>query len=174
MSISDEKWQQIRAKWATQTETAKPADFKKDLKKGQDAEHNFFMKFQQHMTRTDGRRGDFLINKTEEILELKTDFYDPDSTPNIFIEKYSYQDKPGGPFQSKEHGVSYYAYWFPKTDLLLLFNVDQLIKRIKKLEANLKTVSIKNKNYSTLGYLVDRNLLQDILLDPEEVILNGK
>lgn len=178
MAIDEKKWAEIKAKFASKEpefkSTKKVADFNKDLKKGQASEHDFFMKYQEHLTRTDGRRGDFEINKSEEVLELKTDYYDPEATPNVFMERYSYKEAPGGVFQAKEHGVSYYAYWFPKTDLLLLFNVDQLIKRLKKLEPTLKPVYIKNKEHTTMGYLVNRALLEDLCLDPEEVILNGK
>ncbi len=176
--MDEKKWLEIKAKWAgkeMEFKSSKPTpDFKKDLKKGQASEHDFFMKYQKHLTRTDGRRGDFEINKTGDILELKTDYYDPTSTPNMFIELYSYKEEPGGPFQSKLNGSKYYAYWFPNGDLLYLFNVDQLVKRMKKIMPTLDKTFIKNKSYVTTGYLVERELLEDLCLDPAEVILDGK
>lgn len=178
MAISDDKWNEIKAKWAgkeMEFKSSKPsADFKKDLKKGQASEHDFLMKYQKHLTHTDGRRGDFEINKTGEVLELKTDYYDPEATPNFFIELYSYKEEPGGPFQSKLHGAKYYAYWYPNGDQLFLFNVDQLVKRMKKIMPNLDKKFIKNKSYTTTGYLVERELLLDLCLDPADVILDGE
>lgn len=177
MAISDEKWAQIKAKFASKEpefkSTKKVADFNKDLKKGQASEHDFFMKYQEHLTRTDGRRGDFEINKTSEVLELKTDYYDPEATPNMFMEYYSYNEEPGGPWQAQKHGVAYYAYWFPNGDLLYLFNVDQLVKRLNKLIPNLKPKLIKNRQHTTTGYTIERKLLEDLCLDPNDVILNG-
>lgn len=178
MAISDDKWNEIKAKWAGKELEFKsskaPKDFNKDLKKGQASEHDFFMKFQKHLTRTDGRRGDFEINKTGEVLELKTDYYDPEATPNMFIELYSYKEEMGGPFQSQAHGVKYYAYWFPNGDLLYLFNVDQLVKRVKKLMPTLKKTFIKNKQHTTTGFIIERELLEDLCLDPADVILDGE
>lgn len=177
----DSYWTSLKGRWVksekpvtVNTQIPVGANFKRDLAKGQKAEHNFYMKYQQHLTRTDGRKGDFEINKNGEVLELKTDFYDPKATPNMFIELYSYDDVVGGPFQAKQHGVVYFAYWFPTDDLLYLFNVNQLCKRIKKLEPTLKKQYIKNSGYITTGYLVERSLLEDLCLDPDEVILNGK
>ena len=174
-------WKAIQGKWVRSDEPqriveakAAKSKFKRDLEKGQASEHSFFMKFQQHLTHTDGRKGDFEINKNGEVLELKADYHDPKVTFNFFIEKFSHGDKPGGPFQAKLHGVAYYAYWFPSDDLLYLFNVNQLVKRINKLEPTLRKHAVKNEGYITTGYIVERALLEDLCLDPNEVILNGK
>jgi hypothetical protein len=176
--MDDKKWAEISAKWAGKElefkSSKKPFDFENSLKKGQASEHDFFMKYQQHLTRTDGRRGDFLINKNDEILELKADYHDPETTPNMFMELYSYKEEPGGVFQAQANGVKYYAYWFPTGDLLYLFNVNQLVKRMKKLMPTMKKCFIKNKHHTTTGYIVERSLLEDLCLDPDEVILNGE
>ena len=143
--------------------------FERDLAKGQASEHNFFMKYQHCITRTDGRRGDFEINKTGEVLELKTDSYDPRHTDNFFMERHSYDNKPGGPWQSQEHNVSYYLYWFPITADLFIFNVNELVYRLTKIEKTLQKINVKNEGYTTVGYKVPRDQLRVLFLQPEDI-----
>jgi len=176
MAMSDDEWDKIRAKWATKALEFKPVTkkdkiFSTDLKRGHDGEHSFFMKYQHCITRLDGRNADFEINKTAETIELKTDYFDHDKTPNFFMEKFSYGDNLGGPWQSLEKGITYFIYWYPSDGSTYIFNTVQLVKKLKKLEANLPMVHVKNKNYTTKGFKVNRDLLTDICLAPEDICL---
>jgi hypothetical protein len=176
--MDDKKWDEIRSKWASRTPefktplTLKEKDFNKDLKRGHEGEHSFFMRFQSCLTHLDGRNADFEINKTAETIELKTDYYDHDQTPNFFMEKYSYLDTPGGPWQALSKKIDYFIYFYPSNGALYIFNTAQLIKKLKKLEPILKLVTVKNKGYSTRGYKVSRQLLEDIMLDEETIGLH--
>ena len=143
--------------------------FNKDLKRGQNAEHSFFQRYQHCLIRTDGRRGDFELLKCGSTLELKSDFYNPNHTENFFIERFSHTNADGGPWQAQEHNCEYYAYWFPITGDLYLFNVHQLVRKLNKLEKGMQLTSVKNEGFTTRGYKVPRESLKDLFLNPEEV-----
>lgn len=174
----DTYWESILGKWVKKnspTSISIPENkFDKDLKKGKKSEHDFYMKYQQCLTRTDGRRGDFELNKTSELLELKSDYYDPNKTENFFIERYSHEDKNGGIWQAIDHGVDYYVYWYPLTGDTYIFNAKQLLRKMNKLARKLELVEVKNQGYVTRGYKVERSLLSDLFLSPESIGLHGK
>lgn len=171
MSIDDKKWAEIKAKWAAKTEDKKP-EFKKDLKRGHDGEQSFYTKFQNSITHLDGRNADFEINKTGETIELKTDYYDYDKTVNFFMERYSYADEPGGPWQSLKKKITYYIYCFPSHNMMFIFNTAQLVKKLEKMESKLKLINVQNKNYVTRGYKVPIIELTDLELEPEDINLH--
>lgn len=173
MAISDEKWAQIKAKWASQDkEVIVEKEFKKDLKRGHAGEHSFFQIFQASITHLDGRNADFEINKTGETIELKTDYYDFSLTENFFMERYSYDDKPGGPWQSASKKIDYYIYYYQSHNMLYIFNTEQLVNRLDRIMKNEKLVSVKNKGYTTRGYKVNRKLIEELCLEPETIGLN--
>lgn len=168
----DAYWTAISGKWVkteAPTQLKTKNKFERDLAKGQLAEHNFFMLYQHCITRTDGKRGDFEINKTGEKIELKTDSYNPAHTDNFFMERYSYDKKNGGPWQSQEHNVQYYLYWFPIDGSLFIFNVNELVRKLSKIEKTLQKINIKNEGYVTVGYKVQRDLLKGLFLQPEDI-----
>lgn len=171
MSISDEQWEKIRAKWASKSEQEDltKAEFKKDLKRGHTGEHSFFQLFQASVTHLDGRNADFEINKTGETIEIKTDYYDHSLTENFFMERYSYDDKPGGPWQSSSKKIDYYIYYYPSHSELYIFNTEQLVRRLDRIMKNEKLVNVKNKGYTTRGYKVKRSLIEDLCLNFEDI-----
>ena len=172
--MDDKKWDEIKKRWAERQPdfkkvTKEPKDFYEDLKRGQNAEHNFFQKYQHCLVRLDGKFGDFEILKSGEKIELKTDYFDTKKTNNLFIEKYSYDEVLGGPWRAKDDGSVYYIYHFNSSNETFIFNTAQLLKRIMKLEKTLRMISVQNKRYVTKGYLVDRELVKDLRLHPEEI-----
>lgn len=134
------------------------------LKKGKKAEQDFLEKYGQGaIVRTDGRKGDLQVKWSRAILELKTDFYS--KSTNLFMERWSVEatpereGKPGGPWQAASHNASYYLYWFPDTEELFVFTTTALVDY---LEANLSTFRpcpVRNKGYTTLGYIVPKEKL---------------
>lgn len=171
-------WVSIQGKWSKSDKPQIVAEtkskFKSDLAKGQKSEHDFYVKYASCVVRTDGRRGDLEILKTGEIIELKSDFYDPSATNNFFMERFSYDDKPGGIWQAIEHGVDYYVYWFPLTGATYIFNAKQLYRKMNKLAKTLQLVSVKNQGFVTRGYKVERSLLKELFLEPESIGLYAK
>ena len=135
------------------------------LKKGKKAEKDFLEKYGQGaIVRTDGRKGDLQVKWSRAVIELKTDFYS--KSTNLFMERWSVvatpdrpEGKVGGPWQSIAHGASYYLYWFPDTEELFVFSTAALVDY---LEANLSTFRpcpVRNKGYTTLGYIVPKEKL---------------
>ncbi len=176
-------WQSVLGKWVRSdvpkkvllnTTTTKTANFKKDLAKGQQSEHDFYVRYASCLTRTGGRRGDMEINKTGEIIELKSDYYDPNQTENFFFERYSFDDKVGGVWQAAEHGVDYFIYWFPLDGSTYIFNVKQLVRKLNKITKGMDLVSVRNQGYVTRGYKVPREAVSMILLEPESIGLYAK
>ena len=175
-------WVAIQGKWFKSDKPAAVAsakkragaNFKSDLAKGQASEHDFYMKYQHCITRTDGRRGDMEINKCGSILELKSDYYDHDKTSNFFIERFSYDDKPGGVWQSAAAKVTYFIYWWPQTGQTYIFNVQQLLRKLNKLTKSMELVEVRNQGYVTRGYKVPRSALEHLCLTPESIGLYAK
>lgn len=71
--------------------------FSSDLAFGLDAERRLTDRHSFLKTLGKDREGDFLIEHTRITAELKCDSYDPNKYPNIIIERFSYDEKPGGP-----------------------------------------------------------------------------
>jgi len=145
-------------------------NFKDSLAKGKKAEAEFLARFGEGLEQTDGRRGDFKL-KDGSILELKTDFYDPTKTPNFFMERYSYDDKPGGCWQAKEHGAKYYAYTFAvQPDTVYVFEVETLLERLEEVIPKCRQFNVRNVGHTTVGFLVPRDLLLDLAKSMEDIL----
>lgn len=135
------------------------------LKKGKKAEQDFLEKYGQGaIVRTDGRKGDMQVKWSRAILELKTDFYS--KSTNLFMERWSVEatpdrpeGKPGGPWQSLQHGSVYYLYWFPDTDELFVFSTAALVKYLEDNLSGFRPCPVRNKGYTTLGYIVPKEKL---------------
>jgi hypothetical protein len=142
------------------------SSFYSDLKKGQDGEKKFFEKYGEFLEATDGRQGDFKIKGTELKIELKCDSYSHDKWTNFVLERWSRPGKPGGPFQSLEHGCKYFAYYFINDDKLYLFETLRLVKRIEALvrKKGFKLESRANIGYTTEYYRMPRAEFEDLML----------
>lgn len=139
--------------------------FYEDLKIGQDAERLLVMNY-KFLEQTDGRKGDLRIKGTHIIVEKKADMYDPAKYPNIIIERYSMEEKPGGPWQADKNGCRYYLYQFVSVGLIFVFDVVQLKARVQKLvkKHNLQLFEKHNRNYVTRYYKVPISMLEDLNL----------
>lgn len=144
--------------------------FYDDLKFGQDAEKLLTMQY-KFLEQTDGRKGDLRIKGTYVTIEKKADSYDPVKYPNIIIERYSMEEKPGGPWQADKNGCRYFLYQFVSAGLIFVFDVVQLLARMKKLikSEQLKLHEKHNKNYVTKYYKVPIDLLNDLNLGMERL-----
>jgi hypothetical protein len=134
------------------------------LKKGKAAEKDFLERYGQGaIVRTDGRKGDLQVKWSRAILELKTDFYS--KSTNLFMERWSVEatperaGKPGGPWQAAAHGATYYLYWFAETDELFVFCTAALVKYLEANLAAFRPCPVRNKGYTTLGYIVPKEKL---------------
>lgn len=135
------------------------------LKLGQKAEKDFIEKYGQGaIVRTDGRKGDLQVKWSRAILELKADFYS--KSTNLFMERWSVTPTPekpdgkvGGPWQSLAHGASYYLYWFPDRDELFVFSTASLVEYLEANLSSFRPCPVKNRGYTTLGYIVPKEKL---------------
>lgn len=134
------------------------------LKKGKAAEKLFMERYGEGcFERTDGRKGDFRIKWSQAKLELKSDFYG--ETPNLFMERWSVAPtadkpgKPGGPWQSLENGSKYYIYWCIELDVMYVFDVGGLVSGLEKMIDKMRQITVKNKGYETIGYLLPKKMI---------------
>lgn len=136
--------------------------FKSQLRAGQIGEV-LYHAAHPTFTRTDGMTCDFYTDAGTS-LELKSDMYSVDTTPNFFIERWSVveQQKPGGPWQSLQKGVELFAYMYVPSLVIYTFPVGQLVARLERLIPDMKPFPVQNKGYTTHGYRVARDLVMDL------------
>lgn len=138
--------------------------FYDDLKFGQDAERRLlerhpFLKY------ADGRKSDLTIEGTKIHVELKADTYDFYKYGNLIMERFSKEEKLGGPFSAVKT-CRYFVYNFVANDIVYVFNTKQLVARINKLvkKHNLKLFDRWNPGYTTRYYKVPFKYLTDIVM----------
>jgi hypothetical protein len=153
----------------------KKHDFQRSLVKGKKGESQFYALFEDVLTRESGYIADFIITATGDGVEVKSDSYDPSKTENYFMERYSYGDKVGGPWQSLEKGIKYFVYFFPMCNMIYVFNTAALVRRLDKITEGQYIINIGNTSHTTRGFKVKRSDLADLELDIETVFgLKGR
>lgn len=110
--------------------------------------------------------GDFKYKS--ETLELKTDFYSMDKTENFYMEYISNGNKGtlGGPF--RDTSITYFVYYYYNNDVAYWFNTKELVDKIKLICNKSQLVPVKNKYFTSYGFKVNRNLLNDIVIRKEK------
>lgn len=142
-------------------------DFNKQLEVGDTGEEKFLSFYKDlHPKKSKDRRFDFHIDG-EKTVELKTDTYPIDNTPNFFMEMFGNIDeaKLGGPWRALQDEVDYFVYFFIKNKTFFWFETVSLCKMIDGLIAQhgLKPREIKNRSWTAMGYAIPRNELETIL-----------
>lgn len=151
----------------------KTFDFTEQLKIGNTGEVAFAARY-PNLTKLDGRKGDF-ITPTGRVVEVKSDNYSSNLTPNFFMERWSstIEKKPGGPWQSSLHGCHYFVYLFIKEGLVYWFKLEELVPWLNEHEKEFQKRSVRNKGWTAEGWLVPRSELEhlmvkkDLLVDSE-------
>jgi len=103
-------------------------------------------------------------------IEVKTDFYDMNRTPNFFMERYS-DDKTfklGGPWRSESHNTDVFLYQFITNLKMFWFGdipalVAELDSYISK--NNPRIVEVPNIRHTTLGYKIPRHVVADLYIE---------
>lgn len=144
-------------------------NFKKSLAYGSKKEQEFCKLFPE-LELLDGYIADMRIRSSGKTVELKSDKYDLDKTGNFFMERYSYADKNGGPWQSSDKKIDYYVYQFTKNNAIFVFKTWRLKKLLEKHEDSFRQVRVYNTGHVTIGYLVPRTLLEPIALTMEDIL----
>jgi GTPase SAR1 family protein len=143
--------------------------FTSSLSVGALGETLYFLVNEGKLERLDGRAADFKIIDTGELIELKTDTYLMEKTKNFFIEQYSNKDKqsPGSIWQARNNLCKYFVYFYVNSSTMFTFVNDDLIKRIEEIAPQLKVSYVKNSSYTTQGYLVPREMVEDLAIKQE-------
>lgn len=99
-------------------------------------------------------------------IELKTEIRKISSTPNFFFEKYSSLEnkKLGGPWQNSKI-VDNFIIYFILDDIYFEFNLKKLLKVLNKITdkySDKDFILIKNKDYTSAGFIVKREYLLDL------------
>ena len=141
--------------------------WKEQLEYGLKAQEDFFEIYHKPLIAASTRAYDFKVVSSGKKLELKTDDWDHEHTPNFFFERYSVWEKesPGGPWQSRAKRVDVFVYYFARNGIYYEFgDIKQLCKVLDQIvrKEKLQLVLIKNQGYRTAGYKVRRDLLQDL------------
>lgn len=133
-------------------------NFKKSLEAGKVGEEMLLNMWHRPLKRLDGRRHDFQLLDLPQTLELKTDGYDWALTANFFIELWSDVDKkkPGGPWQAREHGSTYWVYLFKSHKYAYEFETAALAAWVDENWQNYQKISILNASWTTVGIKVPR------------------
>lgn len=99
-------------------------------------------------------------------VELKTDSYPMDKTPNFFIEKFSDMTKEslGGPWRAAADGIELFVYHFINDGTFFWFKSSELCALSDTLITKRRERWIKNKAWTTLGYVIPREEFKKILL----------
>jgi hypothetical protein len=142
-----------------------PARFSEDIGFGKRAEQVFLSAYSpwiEPANHEDLKAPDFRVRGTSDLGELKADRYR--QPKNFFLEEFSSEEsgKLGGPFRAEQEGVRYYAYWFTSEGVWFLFELKTLMKRLRSLDLEPFRKRVANRGYTTVGYAVPRELLEDI------------
>lgn len=143
-------------------------DFDKQLSVGNEGETHFRQYYADlHPIKSDDTRFDFVIDKNRSV-ELKTDTYDMEATPNFFMEMFgdAVKGKMGGPWRALQDNVDFFVYYFPKNRTFFWFEPITLCSLLDDIiaQGQLEPKEIKNKTWSAIGYIVPREALQSVLI----------
>ena len=128
------------------------------------------------------RKIDFILNNGHTV-ELKTDSYSMEKTPNFFMEQYTVsggKTSLGGPWRTKEHGVNLFVYYFLNNKVFFWFCPTTLCEFLDKyIEDNkLSKISIPNKGnngeyYEAQGYKIPRDVVRPIMLKQHTILIDN-
>lgn len=145
-------------------------EFQKSLVKGKKGEKEFYELFKDKIEQLDGYSSDARILKSGETIELKTETRCATETPNIFVEKFSFSDVPGGPWQALKKGSTYYIHFFPKTMEFFVYKTATLVKYLDENHPKPWLHNIRNSNHMTRGFTIKRTELESIQLNLEDIL----
>jgi hypothetical protein len=110
---------------------------------------------------------DFTLKNGDKV-ELKTDTYGLDETPNYFMEYYSDSKnlKVGGPWRAYEDSIDLFIYYFVKDRTFFWFRTKELHNTLENYLGlyNPKIKSVLNKGWITQGFAIPRESLDKILI----------
>lgn len=142
--------------------------FKKQLDVGNVGE-SLFLKHYKGSAKSPERKFD--ITYEGKRVELKTDTYPMQETPNYFMERYgSVEDKKvGGPWRAKEDSIDYFVYLFLANKTFFWFETTKLVDFLDKYTKTMRGKTVANRTYSSLGFCVPRDAVEHLLIKTDKV-----
>lgn len=142
-------------------------DFKTQLKTGDNGEAVILAKYPGKLQKYSGREYDFDCLETGHKIEVKTDTYPMEKTPNFFMERYSdnFKQTNGGPWRACADNIDIFLYYFATNGNCFRFtNLKELTERLDRIvvDQKLRPMFIKNKAWTTSGYKINRNDISDL------------
>lgn len=135
-------------------------NFAADLQKGLLGQQ-LLLKIFKNLTHIDGRKGDVVAPNGDK-LEVKCDYHGMTKSPNIFAERYSSVEtlSNGGVWQAAAHGCPWFIYLYAPDVYGMGWRTETLLQQLEALSPKLRQVEVRNKTWTTLGYLAPRALLK--------------
>lgn len=123
-----------------------------------------FLEAHPALTKLGGFESDFIDEATGQKVELKSDFWTMDETPNMFFERFGNKEKgtDGGPWQARHHGSTTFCYFVVPNLTVFKFDTEKLIERLETVLPTLKPTEVQNTSYTTVGYRVPRDAVVDL------------
>jgi hypothetical protein len=166
-------WETVKSQGPKQPSTTNDVfehSFQQQLEVGDKGESDFVISYSDLRPVKSKRdlRFDFTI-KDGKTVELKTDFYSMNDTQNYFMEFLSDDSRPdkhGGPFRAKKDGTNYFVYYYYHEKTYHWFAPETLCRAILELHERgmIERRYVWNHGYRTVGYLVPRKLIKDIII----------
>lgn len=130
--------------------------FKKQLDIGAKGEEFFLECYKDKASKSDGRKFDLFYDGKS--VELKTDTYPLEKTPNFFMEQFGSinDNKLGGPWRAAKDGVEFFVYLYANDRTFYWFETKELVKFLDEYIKGKRGRTVANKGYITLGFLVPR------------------
>jgi hypothetical protein len=144
-------------------------DFQEQLEVGNRGETLFARQYALlNPIKTQDRKFDFVLNDGK-LVEVKTDTYSMSRTENFFMEYFSNIDdaKLGGPWRAANDNVDYFVYFFLPQKTFFWFDSKKLVSYLDKMLETYTPMRILNKGWTTLGYLVPREDVRDLVIKEE-------
>lgn len=163
-----------------QDTVGKTYDFRESLKFGQMAEAEFMQGYYEPIIYSPKLTYDFRTVDTSDKIELKTDDWAMEKTPNHFWERYSdfYKETPGGPWRARLNRIDRFCYYFHRNGVYYEFtDIPLLCKTLQKYIDKQKKgpIFIKNKAWITAGYAIPRevtaHLATEYKLEKQDALL---
>ena len=162
-----------------------PFNFQDQLRVGEVGEAEYSKAFAHFgWKKSKDRKYDFVLGDEDsdikpKTLEIKTDTYRMEKTPNFFMEQLTVTNKSailGGPWRSKEHKADYFVYFFLSNRTMFWFSPVPLCEFLDKYiaENSLRPISIPNVDrfggsYEAQGFKIPRDSVKHLVLKEHAV-----
>lgn len=144
-------------------------NFQTQLRVGNVGEKMFLSKYKDYIKSKD-LKYDF-INGKNKTVELKSDSYSMEDTPNFFMEHYGNVEKQsiGGSFRAKRDNITHFVYLFIPEKTFFWFEPISLCNYIEAKMSILKPCFINNSSYSAMGYKIPRADVEFLLVKKDVI-----